>query len=285
MKINSCLALIICTFLLSCERYLDNVELPEFKQKLVLNSFLSPHDSISFISVKSNKKLYGALNQQEATGSLTGILSDGSREISLTKAANGFTFRKQDMLLEEGKKYTLNISSDKGLHARASTIIPVKREVKIEIDTSRVFYDYGINTGQGWWELRADIFLTDYEGEENFYSYAVRQVIYNSLYPWYPYDFSFYPMESTVFNDNNRDGKRLYVSTVNYSDVSDDDSSNLVVYILQTDREYYTYHHSMDRFTSSGDPFTEISPAYSNVEGGLGIMASYVVDSLVFRLK
>jgi len=48
---------------------------------------------------------------------------------------------------------------------------------------------------------------------------------------------------------------------------------------------FQTYHHSLDKYSSGGNPFTEISPAWSNIEGGLGIFASYVVDSLVFKLK
>jgi hypothetical protein len=189
------------------------------------------------------------------------------------------------MLLEEGKTYTLNVSSDLGLQAQAATTIPFRRPLQIEADTSSVFYDYGDGTGYGWKEFRVDVFITDYEGEANYYALAGKQILYNSDYPYYPYHLEFYNYGSSVFNDKGEDGKRFFVNTFTYTNPSNDDSSDLVIYILHTDKDYYTYHHALANYSSGGDPFTEISPAWSNIEGGLGIFASYVVDSLVLKVK
>ncbi len=276
-------AVFLIVLILSCERNVNNVILPDFVQKLVINSFISPRDTLSFVSVKSNEKLYGFINTKESLGNVSAAISDGTTEISLDRIEEGFIFRRRDMLLEEGKTYTLTVISDKGMQADASATIPFRRPLNIEVDTMRQFYDYGDGSGMGWTEFSADVFMTDYAGEENYYAFACKQILYNSEYSYYPYHIQVY--QSLVFTDRGRDGERFFVSNFSFMDPSRDDSSDLVVYILNTDKAYYTYHHSLDNYSGGGDPFSEISPAYSNIEGGLGIFASYVVDSLVFKLK
>ena len=54
------LFLIISLFVLitSCEREVNNVSLPDFVQKLVINSFISPNDTVSFVSIASNERIF-----------------------------------------------------------------------------------------------------------------------------------------------------------------------------------------------------------------------------------
>src|SRR4030042_3347306 len=109
-------AVFLIVLILSCERNVNNVILPDFVQKLVINSFISPRDTLSFVSVKSNEKLYGFINTKESLGNVSAAISDGTTEISLDRIEEGFIFRRRDMLLEEGKTYTLTVISDKGMH-------------------------------------------------------------------------------------------------------------------------------------------------------------------------
>jgi len=282
MKRTIIAVVVISSLLASCEKDVNNVKLPEFVQKLVVNSFISPRDTLSYVYVSSNKRLYGNLNASESIGNVTAVMSDGTHETELTRIDEGFIFRPRDMMVEEGKTYSLKVSSSKGLEAEASVTIPWRRPVKIEIDTVLKYIEYD-NSGMGWYERTAEVYVSDYAGENNYYAFAYKQIIYNSDYPYYPYHLDYY--QSFVFNDKGMDGERLFVGSFSYMDTSRDDSSDLVVYILQTDREYNTYHKSLDKYSSGQDPFTEISPAYSNINGGLGIFASYVVDSLVLKVK
>jgi hypothetical protein len=54
---------------------------------------------------------------------------------------------------------------------------------------------------------------------------------------------------------------------------------------MNTEEAYYLYHTSIDENESSDNPFSEVKPVYSNINGGLGVFTSYTIDSLVFRIQ
>jgi hypothetical protein len=91
--------------------------------------------------------------------------------------------------------------------------------------------------------------------------------------------------QKAYFNDKGMDGLRAKVSIegIGLSDMTD--SCFLKIYLLNTDKAYYDYQKSLEKYNSGEDPFTEPSPVYSNISGGLGIFAAYTVDSLIYRLK
>jgi len=266
----------------SCEREVNNVSLPDFVQKLVINSFISPNDTVSFVSVASNERIFGEFNKKEPLGNVSAVISNGTNEISLEKVDGGFTFRYNEMAVEEGKSYRLTVTSDEGLKVEATCTVPVTRDFNLEADTAWEYYeDPYIGS---WQAIRANVYLTDYPGEANYFRFAAKILDYDSEYGYLP-EFSSYGEKPAFFSDEGRDGERIFVNTLTVAPFSESDSAFIIFYILNTDKAYYTYHQSLDNYSSGENPFTEISPVYSNVEGGLGIFASYVVDSLVFRLK
>ena len=80
--------------------------------------------------------------------------------------------------------------------------------------------------------------------------------------------------------------KRLIFSEDIYINLTPTLDSLLVTYyLLAIDDEYRIYENSFDNYTE-GEVFTEVSPLYSNIEGGLGIFASYLVaDSIRLKIK
>ena len=278
------LFLITSLFILisSCERDVNNVSLPDFVQKLVINSFISPHDTVNFVSVTSNERIYGDLNIKETLGNLNVTISNGVKEISLEKETDAFVFRPEDILIEEGEKYQLKVASDRGLTAEATCKVPISRDLHIEADTIKeCLIIPGVDTLE---MIRANVYLTDYPGEENYFRFIAKILIYDSEYDYLP-EFSTEGENPAFFSDEGRDGERIFVNTLTVAPYSESDSAFIIFYLLNTDKAYYKYHRSLNTYSSGQNPFTEISPAYSNIEGGLGIFASYVVDSLVFRFK
>lgn len=282
-KIKYCCWLLALITTMSCEREVDYVKLPEFVQKLVISSFISPGDTISYITVTSNRRLFGELNPDENPGNLIAWISDGFKEIQLVTTKTGFKFFPVDMRIEEGKTYTLRVISDKGLSAEASCTVPFKRKIEIEVDTFRkvlTLPDLTIHK-----TFMADIFLHDYAGEDNCYRIFGEQETYNKEFNQSPSVYRFYEMGKTVFTDIGWDGKRSLINTIPITEPTLYDSSFLKLYVLFTDKAYFSYHQSLDSYSKNRNPFAENSPVFSNITGGLGIFSAYTSDTIIVRLK
>jgi hypothetical protein len=264
-----------------CELEVKNLKVPDFQQKLVVSSFISPYDTISLVSIYSNEKVFGELNDSESLGNLTATVSNGQKEIILRNINGRYYFKPNEMTIEEGKTYVLRVSSDKGLTAEASCTVPIKKELHPEADTVKELSKYE------WmpdvYFINTNYYITDPSGEANFYRFYSNEIEY------YPGNLSVWQVGSVnaeLLNDTGKDGQRIFAYTASVTEPSPDcDSAKMILYILQTDKQYYNYHHSLENYSGGEVPFSEISPVYSNIEGGLGIFASYVVDSLVTRLK
>lgn len=277
-------AAIIILVTLSCEREARNVKLPGFEQKLVITSFITPHDSASFVKVSTNERIYGDLSITEGYGNLTVTMSDGQKRINLEPSGDVYLFRKKDLAVEYGKKYHLEVSSDKGFRVEAECTVPQQRDLGITIDTVRTWYEYpGVDK---YSLLNMNVFINDPPGEDNYYSFSVKVLDYNPYFATYPYIYETYSSNDIYFSDEGNDGKRIFANAVYDAGLlADSDSTLFIFYILNTDKDYYSWHKSLNKFSGGDDPFREISPVYSNITGGLGIFASYTVDSIVYRLR
>lgn len=281
---NISLIIIILAFFSSCEKEVKDLGLPQFVQKLVITSFLSPDDTISLISVTSNSPVYGELKQYYDPGILSGTITDGNSTINLTPCQEGLYFRDEEMKVEEGRTYTIRIQSSRDMKAEASCTVPVRKDLELETDTTISYIDRG-EYYQGY-VVTSKIYLRDPSGEDNYFRFFCKAMIYDHGYYYYPEQFRLIGSEDEIFSDDKRDGSRILVNTTMLDFYPRCDSAFLVFYVLNTDKSYYLYHKSLGDYTGgSDDPFTEMSPVYSNISGGLGIFAAYSADSLVLKLK
>lgn len=276
---------IIIGFLLllttACETNVDTVDLPEFSQKLIVTSFISPSDSVSYFLVSSNRRLYGELNPSEDPGNLSGYISDGTREIALDTFRYGLKFSHRKMQVQYGGKYHIRISSDRGMNAEAECQVPGKRIFEIEADTFSVPSKYewpGDDRGIG-----LKIAFVDIPGEKNYYRM--------DIHGWSAGHFksSHDPVEDRfregVFTDDGLDGKMIDIKAgIALNSMFHADSAKVIIHLYNTDESYYLYHKSL-RDYSDGNPFSEATPVYSNINGGLGIFSAYTVDSLIIRIE
>jgi len=291
-RISYSILIVIFIFSSACEREATNIILPEFTHRLSITSFLSPSDTISFVFVNSNQRIYGELNSKELTGILTAFISDGSREIALDTSNNGFIIRHNQMDIKYGRTYKLRVISDIGLSVEAISTVPEKRNFFLRADTFSTLEQNTYLPAERIFYTTAT--FTDYPGEDNFYKLFDMQTIYstdsetgkvrefrssNSLF-----------MKS-FFTDNGMDGKEINQRTKGINDSyysspdSDADSVFLKIYLLNTEKSYYQFHQSLMNYDDGSVPFSEASPLFSNINGGLGIFSAYTVDSLVIRIK
>jgi hypothetical protein len=139
-------------------------------------------------------------------------------------------------------------------------------------------------------ERRIDVKLTlqDIPGVKNYYRIIGKGILYSTdTHTNKHYKSSEYvQFDDNLFTDEGVDGKEIIRKTnygINYFFAND--SAFFMVYIYNTDRSYYLFHKSMQDYSSSTNPFSEPTPVFNNVAGGLGIFAAYTIDSMIFRLK
>ena len=293
IRISYSILLVILIFSSACEREATNIILPEFTHRLSITSFLSPTDTISYVFVSSNQRIYGELNSKEATGILTAFISDGSKEIALDTSNNGFILRHDQMDIKYGTTYKLRVISDIGLSAEAISTVPEKRNFFLKADTFSILEQYPD------WSAERVLYTTatfkDNPGEDNYYKlFEVKTLYYTDSETGKVFNHSRSSntlFKKSFFTDNGMDGKEISQRTEgtnigNYSDPDyGPDSVFMKIYLLNTEKSYYQFHQSLMNYDDGTKPFSEASPLFSNINGGLGIFSAYTVDSLVIRIK
>jgi len=278
------IALLLILAFVSCEKDANNVKVPQFGHKLVVTSFISPHDSVSFVTIDSNERLYGDLSDTEPLGSVIVTISDGMKKIDLKKGNIQYYFRRKDMAIRAGGTYNLEVKSNNGLRADAKCPIPFQRNLNITADT--VYIHHSNPEAGSWSELKIKVFFDDPAGEKNYYCIEGRMLDYNRFYGGYPYITDLHNEDEIWFSDEEYDGKRIFANSFSSQyNPSTSDSVKAVIYILNTNKDYFTYHKSLTNYSGGENPFSEVSPVFTNINGGLGIFAGFTVDSMVLRLK
>ena len=270
-------------FITGCESNVTDVRLPEYRPKLVIAAFLSPTDTLNSIQIGSTMRIYGDQYDFESPGKYSGTISDGIREVNLDTSKFGLKIDPQKMRIEYGMTYHMRIITDKDYIAESSCTIPLKRTFSIQADTASVpdpqYSEHG--------RLEVRTLFTDPAGEENHYRLQVLLKTYSkNSYPGTGWIVRNLRVKDHLFSDKNLDGKdlvRYTESAINY--MMNSDSVRIIVRLYNTEKSYYLYHKSIDNYKGGDNPFSEATPIFSNITGGLGIFTSYTVDSAVVKIK
>lgn len=280
----------------SCEKEADNVKYPEFVPKMIVTGYITPDAAKCIISLSSNLNNYGDYFAFAPFDSIKVTISDNQRELTMNfdTILFAYVFKTSEFPITEGKKYNLKITGTKGLDITSSSTIPVRRNLDIQIDTSKIistYMDKDTLRANTW--AYSDLYFSDFKNEPNYYALFYEEVQYNSKFFPNP-SVRYYFSNSTgsqlydnpkYFSDKDFDGKRTKISLGGVWLAPNTDSLFIKVWLLNIDKSYYDYMRSVENYSSGENPFIEASPVYSNITGGLGIFTSYIVDSLIFSLK
>ena len=281
--IQAFISVLTVLILVSCEKEVNNIKYPEFKSKWNISGYLSPDNLVSKIILGQNLRNYGNPWQIEDMGYPKVSLSDGTNLIVLDSTQMRYGIKSSDFPIEEGRTYTLEIKTDKGFNAEASCTVPFGGNFDLEIDTTITRYLY--QDSILLLTVHPDFYFTDIKGVDNYYMIFCEKVVYSSTNNPSMSVNALHIGQNPYFNDKGMDGSRSKIS-IEATGVSNmSDSSFIKIYLLNTDKTYYDYKKSVEKYKSGENPFTEPSPVNSNITGGLGIFASYTVDSLILRLK
>jgi len=277
--------ILICS-IYACEKEVRHAKVPAFEQKLVVASFISPSDSMCSVTVSSNRRLYGELNDFESRGNLSGTISDGYSTLALDTTLTGLKFNNSKIKIEPGKTYKLKVMSDKGMSAESECTVPLFRDFIIKADTFSVLHQVpGYNS---WREFNIDVTFKDIPDELNYYRLTGTFNGFKTPEDPGRTEINRRQLSFTkeLFTDKEAgSGSEIKSSTGLGQSFSYYDSAFIKIYLLNTEKSYYLYHKSLENYNSGDDPFSEVTPVYSNIDGGLGIFTSFTVDSLIYRLK
>jgi hypothetical protein len=298
MKTNNIYILLIAILLAltACEKEVTNIKLPQASSKLVVTSFISPQDTMLWVSVIESVPAIGKINlSSEDIRNATVSISDGERSINLLYdiQARTYTADAETLPIIPGKTYFLEVTDTKGRKAEASCTVPVTAEPALEIAIDSANGRYG-----DYMEYFMLMKWQDTPGEINYYR-IFAEISTNqeggTQYTWpvsFESDGSGYS-NIRLYSDNRLDGakfsspKGILFHRSNSSQFPRFPAiTTLYSYLLSTDEHYYHYHQSlMNNYNVDGNPFAEPVLLYSNVNGGLGVFAAYNRTTASMPLK
>lgn len=286
MKAYNKLIAISLFLLFSCDLYkLENEvheSLVQEESKLVINSFISPQDTLIMALIGKSFPIYDKINPNldvdliHVEGAEV-IISNGTvlkklNEILFKETIDDihrefycYTLSSSEFPIVAGGSYSITATSPDGLNATAHCTIPLLK--------SNVL-DYELNTSVNQWgheEQELIISWQDIAQSENFYRiFATGEYSsLNNLGEIHLWKNEFY--EFGHYSDYKHDGDVLKEKGKGYESES---LNKLTIQLLTTDYHYYQYHTSIENY-QSGNPFAEPSRIYSNVENGYGVFAGY----------
>ncbi len=268
--------------IVSCIDDVDNLNLPRIEPKLVVQSFITPNDSIRVavwqsIPINYNLPITGnyyddkPVEVKNALVVLKNSEDTQTVEIPFVEALGMYVIPPTAYDVVMGNTYHLSVSAPGFNEVKASTTVPdyapIIRDVKLDT--------LGLTQ---WGDVRIILSgrIVDEASKPNFYAlfqYSFAHYV-NGIDTVSYVRFSI----RELYSDLGYDGISIPFK-IDYSVWDDGHHNNLNIslYALSVDKHYYRFHKSLDNVWDIGDnPFAESSHLYSNVEGGLGVFASFI---------
>ncbi len=269
----------------------ENVDIPGSEPQLVVNSFISPQDSLIKVFV------HRSIPHTMASGQVAPVNDDadvflapkGGEFIQLSYDYNlkAFTIPASQFPVEAGKSYELKAESSEGETVKAECLVPEFGVDDVSFDDIRIVHDNfeGTEILLGW-NVRPQK-----TSEPNYFrtggivrSYQINDygnndtVFIGSQELWLERGNEFFSdEEGALYNF-----KGEYYGWIDFDGSQGQGETSqridsVFVFVLQTDFAYYRFHQSVDDYFYYGEdfPFAESVHIYSNIEGGLGAFGGY----------
>jgi hypothetical protein len=255
---------IVISALLACEKPVTDVEIPKAEKKVSVFCIISPDDSMITAQLSYSAPIFTQSLGPELITDADVELSGNNQTVKLlynnflqAYIADTLTFK-----IKRGTLYRISVKTKAGETVTANCIVPssyvpllsalpLRRKEDLDRYTYRILATW-----------------IDEPLIKNYYRlYTEEKIDVMGGAPFYN------DLGSTMYEDKDKDGKRLEVSNyLNY--ITEGIVNNFDVYLLNTDVHYYKYH--LSRLNDKGnDPFSEPNIVYSNIEGGLGCFGAY----------
>jgi Domain of unknown function (DUF4249) len=254
----------------SCQTEAD-IPLPEVDPKIVINCFIGDElEVVKAFIFKSNPVFSDTNgnypNTSEVQDDMYVVISNGvlSSELVFNEQTEAYEVDTDLFPLVAGGNYTLTVTAPDGETVKANTTIPANAPIihSSSYQVEQIDNDfYGEQT-----KVTIKQTLTDPSISFDYYRfyYVLEDQFMTNTY-----------VSEDYADDNLLDGNLLYNEhemTAYYG--SDNPITNVKAFVILGSEEYYRFHKTV-YYQSPGDPFSEPSIIYSNVDGGLGVFAGY----------
>lgn len=289
------LSLILLIFV-SCEDFFlseaNNVDIPGSEPQLVVNSYISPQDSLIRVYVhRSTPHVmgYGEVSPVNENADVYMAPKGGEfTKLSYDYNLRAFTISVTEFAVAPGQYYQLKVETPEGEFVEAECFVPEHGVEHVSFVDLRVVYDNwgGMEILIGWSVKPQKTAETNYFRTGGYVrSYQIRNygddndtLFLGSRTLWLDRGNEF-------FSDS--EGNRYNFRGEHYSFIDIDGSigeneayqyiDSVFVWVLHTDFPYYRFHQSVENYFAYDDdfPFAESVHIYSNIEGGLGTFGGY----------
>ena len=260
---------VFVSLIAGCVKDANNIKLPETEAKLVVGCFISPQDSMIVVTLTRSNPIFG--KNHNSSRALNNVVDaevtifNGTNTINIPYNNGYLDYEIASSLfpITSGTTYQIKVSTPQNEHLSASCTVPLSTvsSVDIEVDTlSRT--------------KKVILKWQDIPNETNYYQ-AVGFLIISDTFNG---DTTHTPMGwnyNHLANDQDRDGSQLHAD-LEYDFYGHYDSKiiGFGFYLMNTDVEYYKYQKSINNY-GGDNPFSEPTPVYSNIKGGLGIFCAF----------
>ncbi len=258
----------------SCDQLISEIDAPPSESKLVVFSVISPQDSVIEVKVHKSNPLFSDITYQwneerfPPVVNATVLLSGEGQSATIPYDEEFETYRidRTAFNIKSGGHYELKVMVPDFTQISAECTVPEQIPPDIEITGSGMTEETGME--EWYFEFR----FKDLPGIGNNYLVNGAVISYD---PWmgengdtYNY-FPGFKQGNFLVSDKSNDGG--YFNYRTYSIVPQYlDSNNVWISLSLIDENYYQYAQSVFNFQDD-NPFSEPTPIYSNIDGGLGV--------------
>ena len=282
--------LFIC-LLSNCIRPVKDKDLPKVQAKLVIGGFISPQDSL--VTVKVGKSTPVGANIDPGSSLTTTVvnaivlLSGGGASAILTynEELETYYVPASEFPIIPGQTYTLVVSTPDGLIAKSTTTVPVYYPpFTWTVDSAAIIPPYSnekrINIHISWEDPASHQNYYRLYGEIDHGQSINNGGHYLSSIPIY---FNSSPM---IISDEGLNGGSFgpYIGHGIYFPDRTTGRKEIKVFLLNTDVNYFNFYNSVTTYNNS-NPFQEPFNLFTNIEGGMGVFASFQASSIQFDIE
>lgn len=243
----------------ACQSEISVIDI-ENENKLVVQSFISPQDTILSVRVSGTNAVIGQVSKEFKTISNASVsIGNEVKNVFLPYDKEGFyRILSRQMEIKAGQTYFLKVNTSDGRTVSATCTIPLNTvEAKmVTVDIKSVSADTK-NVTLKW---------DDISKEQNYYGISVS---YETLKKGCNSDSPFY------IRDKNKDGEQFSYS-FNTNPICGLGNPNFIIVIANYDSNGYEYISTLQEQNSvNGVPFTEPVQIFTNIKGGYGVFSGY----------